>query len=177
MNDPIIIGPKFNHVIWLLLKAWVVGVLVAAILMGIIFTMGIDMSLETSTALKVIVTFIMGTLFLLLSATLFTLPLVVIAGILAYIFHEKIWRNPWITTCVTPIVGFVLFEVTTHLFTRATDTSLLETLRNGIFTPEGIAILIALTASAGYYSFKMRADVLAYHKDHVQQHSLAKVSK
>jgi hypothetical protein len=160
MNDPTVIPPKFDRVIWLLLKAWGIGVLVAAILMGIIFTMGIDMSLETSTALKVVVTFIMGTLFLTLSATLFTPPLVVIAGILAYIFHNKIWPNPWITTCVTPIVGFVLFKVTTHLFTRAADTSLLDTLRNSIFTLEGIAILIALTASAGYYSFKMRAEML-----------------
>ncbi len=160
MTDPTVISPKFDHVIWLLLKAWVVGVLVVAILMGVIFTMGIDMSLETSTALKVVVTFIMGTLFLLLSATLFTLPLVVIAGILAYIFHDKIWRNPWITTCVTPIVGFVLFELTTQLFTRPSDTSILDTLRNSILTPEGIAILIALTASAGFYSFKMRVVVL-----------------
>ena len=161
MNDPIVIGPKFDRVIWLLLKAWIVGVLAAAVLMGIIFTMGIDMSLETSTALKVVVTFIMGTLFLLLSATLFTLPLVVIAGILAYIFHGKIWRNPWITTCVTPIGGFVLFEVTAHLLTRATDTSIMDTLRNSILTPEGIAILTALTASAGYYSFRMREQMLA----------------
>ena len=160
MDKPIVIGPKFNRVIWLLLKAWVVGVLVAAVLMGIIFTMGIDMSLETSTALKVVVTFIMGTLFLLLSATLFTLPLVVIACILAYIFHDKIWRNPWIITCVMPIVGFVLFEVTTHLFTHATDASILDTLHNSILTPEGIVILIALTASAGFYSFKMRVVVL-----------------
>jgi hypothetical protein len=163
MGDSIVIGPKFDHVIWLLLKSWGVGILVAAVLMGIIFTSGIDMSLETSTPLKVVVTFIMGTLFLMLSATLFTLPLVVIAGVLAYVFHEKIWRNPWITTCVTPIVGFMLFEITTHLFARTTDTSLLETLRVGIFTPEGIAILIALTASAGFYSFKMRAAMLLDH--------------
>lgn len=160
MANPIVIGPKFDRVIWLLLKSWGVGVLVAAVLMGIIFTMGIDMSLETSTVLKVVVTFIMGTLFLLLSATLFTLPIVVIAGLLAYIFHEKIWRIPWITTCVAPIAGFVLFELTTHLFTRPSDNSLMDTLRNSILTPEGIATLIALTASAGYYSFKMRAEML-----------------
>ena len=159
MDEPIVIGPKFDHVIWLLVKSWAIGVFVAAVLLGIIFTMGIDMSLETSTALKVVVTFIMGTLFLALSATLFTLPLVVIAGILAYIFHDKILRNPWATTCVTPIVGFVLLEVTTHLFMRVTDTSILDTLLNSIFTYEGIAILIALMASTGFYSFKIRASM------------------
>ena len=157
MNTPIATPSKFNRVIRLLLKSWIVGILVAAVLMGIIFTMGIDTSLETSTALKVVTTFFMGTLFLLLSATLFTLPLIIFAGILATIFHDRIRQHPWITTGIFPISGFALFEVTTHLFARANNTNLVDRLLNSIFTPEGIAILIALTAFAGFYSFKLRA--------------------
>ncbi len=161
MGEPIVIGRKFDRVVWLLMKSWGVGILVFGVLMAILFTSEIDMTLETAAPLKVIVTFIMGFLFLVLSATLFSLPLIVIAGILAYAFDGNIWRHPWVTTCVVPFVGFILFELTTHVFARPNGTSFRDIITTNIFSIHGIITLCALCTAAGFYGFKMRAQMIA----------------
>jgi hypothetical protein len=161
MNKPIIITLKFDTMIWLLLKSWGLGISAFGVLMAVLFTSEIDMTLETATLLKVVVTFIMGFLFLVLSATLFSLPLIVLAGILAYVFDGYIWRHPWITTCIVPFVGFVMFELTTHIFAHANDASFWGTIMANIFSTHGIITLCALCVAAGFYSFKMRTQMMA----------------
>jgi len=79
MTKPSVLNPKFDGMIWLLVKSWVLGLLVVAALLAIIFAGEIDMSLPTSTPLKVAVSLMMSFLFMLLSATIFTAPLMIVS--------------------------------------------------------------------------------------------------
>jgi len=155
MTKPSVLNPKFDGMIWLLVKSWVLGLLVVAALLAFIFAGEIDMSLPTSTPLKVAVSLMMSFLFMLLSATIFTAPLMIVAGLIAIILHDQIRAHPWIATLCLPILMFALIEILTGLFTNRGDTGLVDTLVNSLFNAHTIAILIALTVAIANFSFKL----------------------
>jgi hypothetical protein len=160
VDEPIVIGRRFYSVIWLLLKSWCLGLLVFAFFFAILFISETDRSLPTFAPINLVVGFVMSFLFLLLAATVFTLPLTAIAGLLAHTLHNHIWRHPRITTLIAPIVGLVIFQATTHVFSHPTDEGLIDALSKEVISIEGIATLIALTASTAYYSFTLRVKML-----------------
>lgn len=160
MAEPIIIGRKFDTVVWLLVKAWCIGMVVFAVQFAILHVTQIDTTLPTFAPINAVVSLVMTFLFLMLAAIIFTVPLLIIAGVLAYGFHNQIWQHPYVATLITPIIGLMFFQATTHLFSSPALESFYEVILRAIFSFDGIAILIALTASTAYYSFTLRKKML-----------------
>jgi hypothetical protein len=155
------IEPKNSSLIWLVVKAWVLGIVAFAMLFALIFVFEIDYSLPTATPTKVIVTYLMATLFMLLSTTLFSFPMMIVGGMIAYLLHTPILRHPWIATLTWTFIGFTIYRILLHRFGEIADRSLFEWVAGYALTREGIATLIALLISSAYFCFKLRAKMLA----------------
>lgn len=151
MNAPNSTTPDTGVLISLLIKAWIIGILAFSLLLALIFVFEIDYSLPTSTPLKVVVTYVMATLFLLLSTTLFSFPLMVIAGMTAYVLHTPIAKHPNIAAATWTLGGFVLYRVALHTLGGVTDTGLFDWIFGYAITREGIATLITLAVSSLYF--------------------------
>jgi hypothetical protein len=160
MTKAVIKEQDTTQMMWLLLKAWIVALVSFSMLFALIFVLEMDYSLPTATVTKVIVTFFMASLFMLFSSTLFSFPLMVVAGTAAFLFQDTSWRHPRIVTVVWPIVGFIIYRIALHSFGEITEVGLMEWIFGYAITREGIATLIALMLSTAYFCFTLRAKTL-----------------
>lgn len=159
-NTPnqVIIGDTLGTVIWTVIKAWLIGLVVAALAFSAppLVTYGYaDASLYDMYQL-VVATLIFVVLCIVFGFVI-TTPLGLLAGFCAYGFAKQIAYNPLKSIAITTIIGTPL----TVLYMSATIErrfgGLTETFLNDITRPSAIIYGIAIFSAASYLCLKFNS--------------------
>lgn len=156
MSNPDDNAPQTGQLTWLLVQAWVIAVLAFSTLFALVFVLDLGSSIPTSREGNSIVTFVLATIFMFLSTILFSFPMMVISGMLAYLFYTPITRHPWLVVALWSTLGFILFRFALFKFGEISGISLLAWIFGYAITAEGIATLASLIISSSYFCLRLR---------------------
>jgi hypothetical protein len=156
VDEPLAKNQKFANFVWVLLQAWVVGVLVATVSYPFIFNLLADSVRSTHSPS----TLHIAGMFLAVAylGLVLTVPFMILAGVIAFIMRTRISNNPLLTTIIAPLIALWIFATFIPVgYTYGDNGPYAEYAIKNALTREGLLIYLALTASTAYFSFKLRA--------------------